>query len=139
MITSVEDTSNNAITHQSPVPLGSTVWYNIDFRNIGTDNAQNTYILNTLPINVTLDESSIILPAGVNYTFNQGTRELRFDIDNSLVERKTLSTSHSIRYQVTASNECFDYSDACTNLWKIVLSPIMTEKLPDKTLQVSLV
>ncbi len=116
VITSVEDTSNNPITHQSPVPLGSTVWYNIDFRNIGTDNAQNTYILNTLPINVTLDESSIDLPAGVSYTFNQASRELRFDIDNSLVERKSLSTTHSIRYQVTASNDCFDYSDACTNL-----------------------
>ncbi|MGB5322885.1 MAG: hypothetical protein WBN12_11485, partial [Lutimonas sp.] len=116
VITSVEDTSNNAITHQSPVPLGSTVWYNIDFRNIGTDNAENTYILNSLPINVTLDENSIDLPAGVSYTFNQASRELRFDIDNSLVERKSLSESHSIRYQVTASNECFDYSDACTNL-----------------------
>lgn len=116
VITSVEDTSNNPITHQSPVPLGSTVWYNIDFQNIGTDNAQNTYILNSLPINVTLDESSFVLPAGVTYTFNQATRELRFEIDNSLVERKTLSSIHSIRYQVTASNECFDYSDACTNL-----------------------
>ena len=116
VITSVEDTSNNAITHQSPVPLGSTVWYNIDFQNIGTDNAQNTYILNSLPINVTLDENSITLPAGVSYTFNQASRELRFDIDNTLVERKSLSSVHSIRYQVTASNECFDYSDACTNL-----------------------
>jgi gliding motility-associated-like protein/uncharacterized repeat protein (TIGR01451 family) len=116
VITSVEDTSNNSITHQSPVPLGSTVWYNIDFRNIGTDNADNTYILNSLPINVTLDENSMELPAGVTYTFNKASRELRFDIDNSSVERKSLSTSHSIRYQVTASNECFDYSDACTNL-----------------------
>ncbi len=116
VITSVEDTSNNAITHQSPVPLGSTVWYNIDFQNIGTDNAQNTYILNSLPINVTLDENSMTLPAGVSYTFNQASRELRFDIDNTLVERETLSAIHSIRYQVTASNDCFDYSDACTNL-----------------------
>jgi len=116
VVTSVEDTSNNPITHQSPVQLGATVWYNIDFRNIGTDNAQNTYILNSLPINVTLDENSIDLPAGVSYTFNQASRELRFDIDNSLVERKSLSTTHSIRYQVTASDQCFDYSDACTNL-----------------------
>jgi len=84
VITSVEDTSNNAITHQSPVPLGSTVWYNIDFQNIGTDNAQNTYILNSLPINVTLDENSITLPAGVSYAYNQASRELRFDIDNTL-------------------------------------------------------
>ena len=110
------DTSNNQITHQSPVPLGSTVWYNIDFRNIGTDNAQNTYVLNSLPINVTLDESSIDLPAGVSYTFDQATRELRFDIPDNLVERRVLSTTHTIRYQVTASDQCFDYSDACTNL-----------------------
>ncbi len=116
VITSVEDTSGNQITHQSPVPLGSTVWYNIDFQNIGTDNAQNTYILNSLPINVTLDESSIELPAGASYTFNNANRELRFDIPSSLVERRSLSTSHAIRYQVTASDQCFDYSDACTNL-----------------------
>ncbi|MDH5413078.1 MAG: chromophore lyase, partial [Flavobacteriaceae bacterium] len=58
VITSVEDTSGNVITNQSPVSLGATVWYDINFQNIGTDNAQNTYILNSLPINVTLDESS---------------------------------------------------------------------------------
>ncbi|MCK5638182.1 MAG: T9SS type B sorting domain-containing protein [Flavobacteriaceae bacterium] len=116
VLTSVEDTSGNQITHNSPVPLGSTVWYNINFQNIGTDNAQNTYILNVLPINVTLDESSIVLPTGVTYTYNNATRELRFNIDNSLVERESLSTAHDIRYQVTASNDCFDYTDACTNL-----------------------
>ena len=116
VITSVEDTSGNEITNQSPVDLGSTVWYNIDFQNIGTDNAQNTYILNTLPINVTLDESSIELPSGVSYTYNEANRELRFNIPDDLVEKKVLSSTHRIRYQVTASDQCFDYSDACTNL-----------------------
>jgi len=116
VLTSVEDTSNNNITLNSPVQLGDTVWYNINFQNIGTDNAENTYILNTLPLNVTLDESSFVLPAGVSYNYNQATRELRFDIPSTLVERGSLSASHDIRYQVTASNDCFDYTDACTNL-----------------------
>ena len=118
VITSVEDTSGNVITNQSPVSLGATVWYDINFRNIGTDNAENTYILNTLPINVTLDESSMVLPTGVTYVFNPTTRELRFDIDNSLVVRESdpNNASYDIRYQVTASNDCFDYTDACTNL-----------------------
>ncbi len=116
VLTSVEDTSGNQITHASPVPLGATVWYNINFQNIGTDNALNTYILNVLPFNVTLDESTIDLPAGVTYTYDAGNRELRFEIDASLVERGSLSTSHDIRYQVTASDQCFDYTDACTNL-----------------------
>ncbi len=118
VITSVEDTSGNVITNQSPVPLGATVWYDINFQNIGTDNAQNTYILNSLPINVTLDESSFVLPAGVTYTFNAATRELRFDIDDSLVVRESdpNNAAYDIRYQVTASSNCFDYTDACTNL-----------------------
>jgi len=118
VLTSVEDTSNNPITLNSPVPLGATVWYNINFQNIGTDNAQNTVILNTLPINVTLDELSIILPPGVTYTFNSATRQLRFSIDNSLVVRESdpNNAAYDIRYQVTASDNCFDYTDACTNL-----------------------
>ena len=116
VLTSVENTSGTQISHASPVPLGATVWYNINFQNIGTDNALNTYILNVLPFNVTFDESTIDLPAGVTYTYDDGNRELRFEIDASLVERGSLSTSHDIRYQVTASDQCFDYTDACTNL-----------------------
>ena len=118
VLTSVEDTNGNPITLNSPVPLGATVWYNINFRNIGTDNAQNTYILNTLPINVTLDESTITLPAGVTYSYNSTTRQLRFDIDDSLVVRESdpNNASYDIRYQVVASDQCFDYSDACTNV-----------------------
>lgn len=116
VLTRVEDTGGNEITHNSPVPLGSTVFYNISFENVGTDNAVNTYIINTIPFNVTLDQSSITVPTGVTYSYNAGTRELRFNIDKSLVQKKGLSQAHSIRYKVTASNNCFDYTDACTNL-----------------------
>ena len=118
VLTSVENTSGNQVTFGSPIQLGETVWYNINFQNIGTDNAQNTVILNTLPINVTLDQSSIVLPPGVTYTFNSATRQLTFIIDNSLVLRESdpANAAYDIRYQVTASNDCFDYTDACTNL-----------------------
>jgi len=119
VLTSVEDTSGNQVTLGSPVQLGETVWYNINFQNIGTDNAENTVILNTLPFNVTLDESSIVLPAGVSYTFNSATRQLTFSIDDDslvLKESDPNNASYDIRYQVTASDNCFDYTDACTNL-----------------------
>ena len=116
VLTRVEDTSGNEITHASPVPLGATVWYDISFENVGTDNATNTYILNNIPSNVTLDQSSITVPAGVTYNYNPSTRQLRFNIDASLVQKKGLSQEHRIRYLVTASNDCFDYTDACTNL-----------------------
>ncbi|MCF6349012.1 MAG: chromophore lyase, partial [Flavobacteriaceae bacterium] len=42
VLTSVEDTSGNQVTLGSPIQLGETVWYNINFQNIGTDNALNT-------------------------------------------------------------------------------------------------
>jgi len=118
VLTSVEDINNNAITLNSSIPLGAKAWYNLNFKNIGTDNAENTYILNTLPINVTLDESSFVLPPGVTYAYNSTTRELRFDINNSLVLRASdpANTAYDIRYQVTASDNCFDYTDACTNM-----------------------
>ena len=127
VLTSVEDTSGNQITLNSPVPLGATVWYNLNFQNIGTDNAQNAYILNTLPFNVTLDDTTFEflddggnpLPAGlITYTYNATTREIRFDIDDSLLLRESdpANAAYNIRYQVTASNNCFDYTDACTNV-----------------------
>jgi len=118
VLTSVENTSGNQITLNSPVQLGETVWYNINFKNTGTDNAKNTYILNTLPFNVVLDEASFVLPAGVTYTYDSATRKIRFNIDNSLVLRESDpdNTAYDIRYQVTASDNCFDYTDACTNL-----------------------
>ena len=117
VLTSVEDENGTPITLNSTIPLGATAWYNLNFRNIGTDSAENTYILNTLPINVTLDESSITLPAGVTYTYTATTRELRFDINNSLVVRKSdpNNGAYDIRYMVTASDNCDDYTDACTN------------------------
>ncbi len=118
VLTSVEDDNGTSITLNSTIPLGAIAWYNLNFKNIGTDNATNTVILNTLPINVTLDESSITLPAGVTYTYNSATRELRFNIDNSLVLRESdpANAAYDIRYKVIASDNCFDYTDACTNL-----------------------
>ena len=119
VLTSVEDTSGNQVTLGSPIQLGETVWYNINFQNIGTDNALNTVILNTLPFNVTLLPGSITVPAGVSYTFNSATRQLTFSIDDDslvLKESDPNNAAYDIRYQVTASDDCFDYTDACTNL-----------------------
>ena len=131
VLTSVEDTSGNQITLNSPVSLGATVVYNINFNNSGTDNALNTEILNTLPFNVTLDDTTFefldetgipLAPGLITYTFNPTTRQITFSIDDSLVLRDGLSGSYNIRYQVTASNDCFDYTDACTNLLENIIS-----------------
>lgn len=130
VLTSVEDTSGNAITLGSPVSLGAEVVYNINFENSGTDGALNTEVVNTLPFNVTLDETTIEfldetgtpLAAGlITYIYNTTSRQLTFTIDDSLVLKDGLAGSYNIRYQVTASNDCFDYTDACTNLLENIL------------------
>lgn len=131
VLTSVEDTSGNAITLGSPVSLGATVVYNINFENSGTDSAINTEIVNTLPFNVTLDETTIefsdelgnpLAPGLISYAYNTTTRQLTFIIDDTLVLQDGLSGSYNIRYQVTASSDCFDYTDACTNLLENIIS-----------------
>ncbi|WP_198680025.1 T9SS type B sorting domain-containing protein [Aureibaculum luteum] len=131
VLTSVEDTSNNPITYNSPVQLGETVWYNVNFKNIGTDDATSTVVTNTLPLNVTLDDttfefldaSGTPLAAGlITHTFNAATRQITFTIDDTLVLRNSASDSYNIRYQVTASDNCFDYTDACTNLLQNTIS-----------------
>ena len=127
VLTSVENTSGSQVTLGSPIQLGETVWYNLNFQNVGTDDGENAYILNTLPINVTLDNTSFEfldnngnpLAGGlITHTFDPVTRVLRFDIDSSLLVRESdpNNAGYNIRYQVTASNDCFDYSDACTNV-----------------------
>jgi len=131
VLTSVEDTSGNQITLGSPVSLGATVVYNINFNNSGTDNALNTEILNTLPFNVTLDDTTFefldsggtpLAPGLITWAFAPATREITFSIDDSLVLRDGTSGDYNIRYQVTASNDCFDYTDACTNLLENFIS-----------------
>ncbi|RPD98841.1 hypothetical protein EGM88_06540 [Aureibaculum marinum] len=129
VLTSVEDDSNNPITYNSPVPLGATVWYNINFRNIGTDDAKDVVVTNTLPLNVTLDDTTFefldefgtpLAPGLINYSYNAANRQITFTIDDSLVLKNI--ESYNIRYKVTASNDCFDYTDACTNLLQNTIS-----------------
>lgn len=100
-------------------------------KNSGTDSAQNTEIVNTLPFNVTLDESTIefldqfgvpLTPGLITYTFDVSTRILTFTIDDLLVIKDGAAGSYNIRYQVTASNDCFDYTDACTNLLENIIT-----------------
>lgn len=120
VLTTVEDVIGNPVTATTPVTLGDRVWYNLNLRNIGTDNAISTTVINTLPINVTLDESTFSLPAGVSYstTVNgSGRTVITFTIDNGLLPKGMLPTDPGldIRYQVITSNQCDDYTDKCTN------------------------
>ncbi|WP_318343128.1 T9SS type B sorting domain-containing protein [Flagellimonas baculiformis] len=109
----VEDIAGNDITGQG-VHLGQYLDYVLSFENVGNDDAINYTIRDVLPINVTLDESSIVMPPGATYTFDPATRTVIFSIPDGLVEEG--DPLAVIRMRVQVAENCFDFIDACTDI-----------------------
>ncbi|MEW2920627.1 T9SS type B sorting domain-containing protein [Muricauda sp. ANG21] len=109
----VEDIGGNDITGQG-VNLGQFLDYVLSFENIGNDDAVDYTIRDVLPINVTLDEGSISMPAGVTYSYDPATRTILFNIPDSLVEEG--DPVATIRMRVQVAENCFDFIDACTDI-----------------------
>jgi gliding motility-associated-like protein/uncharacterized repeat protein (TIGR01451 family) len=110
----VEDIAGNDITGLG-VNLGQNLDYVLSFENIGNDDAENYTIRDVLPINVTLDEANMVLPAGVAPpVYDSATRTILFTIPNNLVT--VTSPVATIRMRVRVAENCFDFIDACTDL-----------------------
>ncbi|MBA4745292.1 MAG: T9SS type B sorting domain-containing protein [Muricauda sp.] len=109
----VEDIAGNDITGQG-VHLGQYLDYVLAFENVGNDDAVGYTIRDVLPINVTLDESSITMPTGTTYTFDPATRTIVFTIPDNIVEED--DPAASIRMRVQVAENCFDFIDACTDI-----------------------
>ncbi|WP_299113651.1 T9SS type B sorting domain-containing protein [uncultured Winogradskyella sp.] len=111
----VEDDLGNDIGGQT-VDLGAALNYVIGFQNTGNDNATNFQIRDILPINIIFDyPSDLILPPGVTVaSYDPVTRELIFNIDNSLVEEN--DPVYEIRIEVQVVDTCSELADACSNI-----------------------
>ncbi len=109
----VEDIAGNDITGLG-VNLGQYLDYVLTFENVGNDDAVGYTIRDVLPINVTLDESSITMPTGTTYTYDPATRTIIFTIPDSIVEED--DPAATIRMRVQVAENCFDFIDACTDI-----------------------
>ncbi|RNC92297.1 MAG: hypothetical protein ED555_04160 [Allomuricauda sp.] len=109
----VEDIGGNDITGAG-VNLGQLLDYVLTFQNIGNDDGTNYTIRDVLPINVTLDESTMTLPPGVTYVYDAPSRTITFTIPDNLIEEN--DPEYSIRMRVQVAENCFDFIDACTDL-----------------------
>lgn len=111
----VEDEFGNNIGDQL-VSLGAPLNYIIGFQNTGNDDATNFQIRDILPVNIIYNHpTDLVLPAGVTVaSYNAVTRELIFDIDNSLVEQNDPVLEIRIEAQVVDS--CSELLEACSNL-----------------------
>ncbi|WP_412766955.1 beta strand repeat-containing protein, partial [Tenacibaculum vairaonense] len=106
-----------------PVTLGSELWYNVSFQNVGTDNALNTELVDILPKNVDLIEADLILPAGItaaDYTYeppsaaNSFRGVLRINVPDSMVQEG--GAQYDIRFKVQVVATCADLRDVCSNV-----------------------
>ncbi|MFV0248426.1 MAG: hypothetical protein ACK5H1_05660 [Tenacibaculum sp.] len=105
------------------VPLGSELWYNISFQNVGTDNAKDTQIVDFLPKNVDLAELSLELPSGItssDYIYyppsvsNEFRGVLVINVPDDMV--KEGGKKHNIRFRVKVAASCNDLRDVCSNI-----------------------
>ncbi len=108
----VEDIAGNDITGMG-VNLGQLLDYVLAFENIGNDDATNYVLRDVLPVNVTLDESNLVLPAGVTYVYDAVNNVISFNIPDNIVEAG--DPVREIRMRVRVAENCFDFVDACTD------------------------
>jgi uncharacterized repeat protein (TIGR01451 family) len=111
----VEDDLGNDIGGQT-VGLNEPLNYVIGFQNTGNDDATNFQIRDVLPINIIYNHpTDLVLPPGVTVSsYDPVTRELIFDIDNSLVEVN--DPQYFIRLEVQTVETCQQLADACSNI-----------------------
>lgn len=97
------------------VTLGDYLNYEIGFRNVGNDDADQFTIKDVLPINILFDPNSIVIPNGsdITYTYTPATRTLIFTIPNKLV--KINGNQWIIKFGVQVVPNCNDLSDACSD------------------------
>jgi len=111
----VQDLAGNDIGNGN-VNLGDQLSYVISFKNTGNDNATSFTIRDQLPINIIFNYPDDLapLPNGVTVqSYNAATREIIFNINNSVVE--VGDGPLEIRFKVQVVPSCNMLSDACSN------------------------
>ncbi|NQX85644.1 MAG: T9SS type B sorting domain-containing protein [Flavobacteriaceae bacterium] len=111
----VEDDAGNNIEGQI-VDFGNPLNYVIAFQNTGNDHAVNFKIRDILPANINFNyPDGLSLPEGVSVaSYNPTTREIIFDIDNTLVEEN--DPIYEIRIAVSVVDDCSQLTDVCSHI-----------------------
>ncbi len=97
-------------TGTNPANYGDIIGLNINITNTGMDDAVNSSFVSQLPNQVELIEP-IILPTGINYTYNSSTNELVFNLEDGFLNQG--SPSLNIDLDVKIKEECFFIEENC--------------------------
>jgi len=111
---------NNQPASNTPVKLGDILTYELQFQNVGNDNAKNFTITDQLPVNTIFKypaDIEIPLQAGVTHSYNSATRTITFTIADNLVT-KNGNLSVPIRFKVQVVPTCANLTEPCNNIIK---------------------
>jgi gliding motility-associated-like protein len=100
------------------VTLGQKLNYEIGFENTGNDDATSFTIRDQLPINIIFNYPADLntLPTGVTVqSYNPATRNIVFNIANSLVRSGLNKKNTVISFKVQVVPDCSMLSEACSN------------------------
>ncbi|WP_064714908.1 SprB repeat-containing protein, partial [Flavobacterium succinicans] len=114
----VKDGAGNP-ANNTPVGLGAILKYELQFQNVGNDNAKNFTITDVLPANTNFVYPTDIeqVPTGVTHTYNAATRTITFTVPDNLV-LKNGSKSVPIRFKVQVVPTCANLAEPCNNIIK---------------------
>ncbi len=103
----------------STYDAGDIATLSLSIENSGNDNVHNLEISTILPIEVDFD-STQPLPSGVTYSFNSGTRELKFFVANGYVD--TDDPQFNIDFNLEVKEQCYFLETACSANFSIQAS-----------------
>ena len=103
----LEFTTSPADTSYDP---GETATLTMSIENSGNDNIRNLEISTILPIEVNFN-STEPLPAGVSYTFDAPSRELKFFVADGYIDT---GDTFNIDFNVDVLEQCYFFETACS-------------------------
>ncbi|MBT8290564.1 MAG: hypothetical protein KJO93_06980, partial [Muriicola sp.] len=103
----LEFTTSPANTTYDP---GETATLTMSIENSGNDNIRNLEISTVLPVEVEFN-STEPLPAGVTHTFDSGTRELKFFVEDGYIDT---GDTFNIDFNVDVLGQCYFLETACS-------------------------
>ena len=104
------------ITGNNNIKVGSSIKYQIKFKNIGNDDAKKLVISDILPANLENKISNETVPPGATYTFTAATRTLKVTIPDNLVQKSNNPTEYTISFVAKVTGDCTQFRDACSNI-----------------------
>ncbi|NNL15068.1 MAG: T9SS type B sorting domain-containing protein [Flavobacteriaceae bacterium] len=107
------DLHPSLLTHTSgtnPADPGDLLGFNINVLNAGNDDATNVSYSTVLPPQLTLS-SVPNMPNGVNYTYDEPSRALSFDISDGFLNVN--DPELNIEFELEINNACYFLEDNC--------------------------